>query len=166
MKRIFIPLVAMGLFAACGETTTTTNEENTEVESMVDEHDHDHGSEMSGPALPAVPEGSRIYFANLKDGAVITSPVYVEFGAEGIEVEPAGVVKEGYGHHHILINEDPTPEGMAVPADETHIHYGGGQTGDTLDLPPGDHTLVLQFADGIHRSYGEALSATVKVTVE
>jgi hypothetical protein len=166
MKKFFIPLIAAGLLTACGGNTESTNTE-TEVESMVDDHaGHDHGDEVKGDPLPAVPEGSRIFFANLEDGAVVTSPVYVEFGAEGIEVEPAGMVKEGYGHHHILINEDFTPTGEAVPADETHIHYGGGQTGDTLDLPAGQHTLVLQFADGLHRSYGEALSATINVTVE
>lgn len=166
MKKVFIPLMAIGLLAACGEAPKQS-EEKEEVKSMVEEHDHEHPSgESSGPAMPAVPEGSRIYFANLEDGATISSPVYIEFGAEGIKVEPAGEVKEGYGHHHILINETFTPLGEAVPADETHIHYGGGQTGDTLDLPAGDHTLTLQFADGIHRSYGEALSASIRVTVE
>lgn len=172
MKKLFIPLIAFGLLTACGGNTETT-EEKVEVESTMDDHDHeggdhdhDHGDEMSGPEMPAVPADSKIYFANLEDGATVTSPVYVEFGAEGIEVEPAGEVKEGYGHHHIIINGDFIPMGEAVPADDTHIHYGGGQTGDTLDLPAGNHTLILQFADGLHRSYGEALSAKINVTVE
>jgi hypothetical protein len=171
MKKLFIPLIAFGLLTAC-ETTPATTEENTEVETMVDDHDghdhdgHDHGDEMSGPEMPAVPADSKIFFANLEDGATVTSPVYVEFGAEGIEVEPAGLVKEGYGHHHIIINGDVIPISKAVPADDTHIHYGGGQKGDTLDLPAGNHTLILQYADGLHRSYGEALSAKINVTVE
>lgn len=162
MKKLFIPLIAFGLLTACGGNTETT-EESTEVESMVDEHDH--GSEMSGPEMPAAPADAKIFFANLKNGDAMASPVYVEFGAEGIEVEPAGVVKEGYGHHHIIIDGDFTPLGEAVPADDTHIHYGGGQTGDTLNLTPGVHTLVLQFADGLHRSYGEALSAKIQVKI-
>ncbi|MCH2215047.1 MAG: DUF4399 domain-containing protein [Flavobacteriales bacterium] len=171
MKKLFFPLIAVALLTSCGGSTETKSE-NTEVESMVDDHEghdhegHDHGDEMTGDPVPAVPEGSRIFFANLEEGATITSPVYVEFGAEGIEVEPAGVVKEGYGHHHILINEDIIPVGGIVPANETNIHYGGGQTGDTLDLPIGTHTLVLQFADGLHRSYGELLAAKISVTVE
>ena len=165
MKKFFIPLIALGLLTAC-ESTPETTEESAEVESMVDDHaGHDHGDAVPDD-MPAVPEGSRVYFANLEDGAVISSPAYVEFGLEGIGLEPAGVVKEGYGHHHILINDDFTPMGTAVPADDTHIHYGGGQSGDTLDLPAGNHTLVLQFADGMHRSYGEALSAKINVTVE
>lgn len=165
MKKLFIPLIAFGLLTACGGNTETT-EESTEVESMMDDHEgHDHGDEMSGPEMPAVPADSKIFFANMKNGDATTSPVYVEFGAEGIAVEPAGEVKEGYGHHHIIIDGDYIPMGEAVPADDTHIHYGGGQTGDTLNLSPGVHTLVLQFADGLHRSYGEALSAKIQVKI-
>jgi hypothetical protein len=172
MKKLFIPLIAFGLLTACGGTPEAV-EEKTEVESTVDEHDghdhdghdHDHGDEMSGPEMPAVPAGSKIFFANLNDGDAVNSPVYIEFGADGIRVEPAGEVKEGFGHHHIIINGDVIPMGEAVPADDTHIHYGGGQTGDTLDLPAGVHTLTLQFADGLHRSYGEALSSTVQVKI-
>lgn len=167
MKKLFIPLIAFGLLTACGGAPEAT-EENTEVESMVDDHDghdHDHGSEMSGPEMPSVPEGSKIFFANLNDGDAVSSPVYIGFGAEGIRVEPAGEVKEGFGHHHIIINGGVIPTGEAVPADDTHIHYGGGQTGDTLDLPVGVHSLTLQFADGLHRSYGEALSSTIQVKI-
>jgi len=164
MKKLFLPLVALSLLTACGSSPETT-EENTEAKSMVDDHDgHDHGSAVPDD-MPATPEGSRIYFSNIKDGDVLESPAFIEFGAEGIKVEPAGVVKEGYGHHHLLINEEPTPYGEAVPADETHIHYGGGQMNDTVPLPPGTHTLVLQFADGMHRSYGKDLSAKIKVKV-
>jgi len=172
MKRFFFPLIALGLLASCGGSSEA-KKENAEVKSMVDDHDHeghdhdhDHDDEMAGPDVPAVPDGSRIFFANLEDGATVTSPVFVEFGAEGIEVEPAGAVKEGFGHHHVLINEEIIPTGGVVPANDTNIHYGGGQTGDTLDLPSGTHTLVLQFADGLHRSYGEALAAKISVTVE
>jgi hypothetical protein len=164
MKRLFIPFLAIGMMVAC-ESTPETTEENTEVKSMVDDHDgHDHGSGVPDD-MPQVPEGAEIYFSNLKDGDVVPSEVYVEFGAKGITVEPAGVVKENYGHHHLIINGESTPYGEAVPADETHIHYGGGQTGDTISLSTGITTLTLQFADGLHRSYGEDLSSTIKVKV-
>ena len=35
-----------------------------------------------------------------------------------------------------------------------------------VELSPGEHTLTMQFADLAHRSYGEQLAATIKVTVE
>ncbi len=161
---LFISAFVLFLFSAC--ETTYQREDSSQKEKAEPakaEHDHDHS--QAGPEMPPAPEDARVYFANLNDGDEIKSPVFIEFGLEGIDLDPAGEVKEGSGHHHLLINEEPTPFGIAVPADETHIHYGGGQSSDTLELPMGEHTLVLQFADGIHRSYGESLSASIRVKV-
>ena len=52
-----------------------------------------------------------------------------------------------------------------APTDNTHRHFGKGQTEATLNLPQGDYRLTLQFADGLHRSYGEKLSATINIKV-
>lgn len=130
-----------------------------------EQHDHSDMSNAEGPALLPVPEGARVFFANINEGDTLTNPVIIQFGIEGMEVEPAGALNEGKGHHHLLINEGAIADGGVVPANETNIHYGGGQTVDTLDLPAGSHTLVMQFADGIHRSYGEQMSASVNVVV-
>lgn len=115
---------------------------------------------------PAVPENAKVFFANLNDGDTLSSPFLVEFGIEGMEVEPAGEVHEGKGHHHIIINNSFIEFGGTVPADSVNIHYGGGQTSDSLDLNPGNYSLTMQFADGFHRSYGEQLSATIEVVVK
>ena len=71
----------------------------------------------------------------------------------------------GTGHHHLIVDGQGVPAGEAVPKDDTHIHFGQGQTEHTLELSPGKHTLTLQFADGLHRSYGPALSTTITVEV-
>ena len=117
-------------------------------------------------ASSIAPEGASVFFVNLIDGEIVTSPFKVKMGVEGINVHPAGELIEGTGHHHILINEGPTPAGTAVPADDTHIHFGGGQTETDLDLAPGVYTITLQFADGLHRSYGEGMSVSIEVEVE
>ena len=117
------------------------------------------------PQLP-VPEGAKVFFANLEDGQTITSPYLIEFGIEGMEVEPAGEQNEGKGHHHIIIDANSIDKGTIVPADEKNIHFGKGQTNFEITLEPGEHTLTLQFADGFHQSYGEQLSATITVNVE
>ncbi len=52
-----------------------------------------------------------------------------------------------------------------MPTDSTHIHFGKGQTNTDLELNPGMHTLTLQFADGLHQSYGEKMSATIEIEV-
>ena len=55
--------------------------------------------------------------------------------------------------------------GDPVPADEQHIHYGKGQTVSEIALSSGEHSLTLQFANGVHQSYGEKMSQTIKVKV-
>jgi hypothetical protein len=86
-------------------------------------------------------------------------------GLEGMQIKPAGEVVEGGGHHHILINKDFMSPGQVIPTDDEHRHFGKGQTEAVLELPPGDYKLTLQFADGLHRSYGKELSATINIKV-
>lgn len=110
------------------------------------------------------PKG-RVFVVEPKDGAEIKGPINIVMGVEGIKIAPAGEVIEGTGHHHILINKDFIAPGQVIPTDDSHRHYGKGQTEAELDLPPGDYKLTLQFADGLHRSYGRDLSATINVKV-
>jgi len=107
-----------------------------------------------------------VYFVNLKDGDNVKSPFIIEMGVKGMEVEPAGKLNEGKGHHHLIIDGSFTEKGQMVAKDETHLHFGKGQTSDTLSLSPGTHTLTLQFANGLHQSYGQDWSNTISVTVE
>jgi hypothetical protein len=73
-------------------------------------------------------------------------------------VAPAEVAREGTGHHHLLVNREPFGEGqfgeeefeLALPNDENHRHFGGGQTQTTLELEPGEHTLQLVVGDHGH----------------
>ena len=111
-------------------------------------------------------EDQGVYFKNLKNGDVVSSPVKVKMGIKGMDVEPAGKINKGKGHHHIIVNGPSLPSGKVVPADKTHLHYGKGQTEAKLDLKPGNYTLTLQFADGAHRSYGAKWSKTVKIKVK
>lgn len=100
----------------------------------------------------------RVYVVNLEDGATVQSPVTVVFGLSGMGVAPAGVEQDGTGHHHILLNRPPFGEGpeddemMAngIPADDNHLHYGGGQTQAILDLPAGEHSMQLVLGDHFH----------------
>jgi Domain of unknown function (DUF4399) len=119
------------------------------------------------PALPAVPAGAKVYFKNLKNGQTVTSPVKVEMGVDGMKVDTAGPVVAASGHFHILIDVgDSIASGQIIVKDSTHLHYGKGQTSAELKLSSGKHTLALQFADGLHRSYGSQMAAAVSVTVK
>ena len=66
----------------------------------------------------------------------------------------------------MIVDGSFIPKGKPVPADATHIHYGGGQLEADIELEPGKHTLTMQFADGAHISYGERYSTTITVIVE
>lgn len=121
------------------------------------------------------PEGARVYFVNLENGATVSSPVTVVFGLEGMGVAPAGTEKEKTGHHHILIDRAPMGEGpdgaeeltYGVPADDNHKHFGGGQTQVTLDLAPGEHTLQLVLGDLNHVPHNPpVVSDQITITVE
>jgi hypothetical protein len=108
----------------------------------------------------------KVYFGNLSDGAQVESPFTVEMRAENLTVEPATQgVTDGHGHFHILV-DTPVPMSMdPIPNDAQHIHYGEGQTEAVLDLPEGEHTLILQFAKGDHRPYDPQITQEIRVRV-
>ena len=107
-----------------------------------------------------------VYFKNVKDGDVLSSPINPEFGVDGFELAPSGSVGEKLGHHHLLVSRDSIMEGVVIPSDGNHIHFGNGETRGTIELEPGSYLLTLQFADGTHRSFGEKMSASVEITVK
>lgn len=126
------------------------------------------GTVAAAQGTPA-PEGATVYFVNLEDGGTYASPVTVVFGLDGMGVAPAGTEKENTGHHHLLVNRPPIGEGefgaeeleLGLPSDENHLHFGGGQTQTTLDLPPGEHTLQLVLGDAGHVPHDPPVASDV-----
>jgi hypothetical protein len=116
----------------------------------------------AGGDTPSNPE-AKVYFVNLEDGQTVSSPVTVIFGLSGMGVAPSGTEKDNTGHHHLLIDRPPLGQGedgadefeISLPADDNHLHFGGGQTEVTLDLGTGAHTLQLVLGD-----YGHVPHAT------
>ena len=105
-------------------------------------------------------------FSEPKDGAVVSSPFKVKFAVTGMDVKPAGTMDNNTGHHHLIINGESMQVGESVPFDETHLHFGKGQTETDVKLPPGTYKLTMQFANGAHQSYGPGLSKSITVTVK
>ena len=118
-------------------------------------------------AVTPAPEGARAYIVTPADGSVVSSPVTVVFGLEGMGVAPAGVEKANTGHHHLLIDvEDLPAAGQPIPADDQHKHFGGGQTQVSVDLAPGQHTLQLVLGDQNHVPHEPpVISERITVTV-
>lgn len=144
--------VALATLAGCGDDggqdsaaeTTTTSAAVT--------------STVPGAAAPVV----AVKFLEPLDGAKLTGVVKVRMEATGFTIEPAGAVKAGAGHFHIIVDGECTVAGQVIPKDDTHLHYGMGQTEAELTLPPGKHTLCLEAGDGAHT----ALALNDKITVE
>jgi hypothetical protein len=122
---------------------------------------------MAYGATPA-PKGAKVDIISPKDGDVVTSPVTVLFGLEGMGVAPAGVDKENTGHHHLLVDaKEPPAMDKPIAKDEHHMHFGGGQTQTTLTLAPGTHTLQLVMGDKGHIPHSPpVMSKVITITVK
>jgi|SRR5688572_4969963 len=163
MKYLFTAAIVAASLIACN----SNDEKTTETK----EAGHDaHASTTAAvemPPMPEIPENAKVYFVNLKDGQTVTSPLKFEMGVENLKVDTAnGILKPASGHHHLLIDVDSIATETIVPPTDSvrHLHFGKAQTSGEIKLTPGKHTLVLQFADALHRSYGSKL--TSKITVE
>ena len=115
------------------------------------------------PAAPA----AKVAFVEPSSGAAVSSPLLVKMTTQNFTVEPAGEVKAGAGHLHIIVDQDCVAAGQVIPKDDAHLHYGQGQLEAQLDLAPGQHTLCLQAADGAHVALpGAGMTHKISITVQ
>ena len=120
---------------------------------------------LTGGPTPS-PPGAEVYFADLKDGAVIPPKVTIHFGLKNMGVAPAGSDRPNTGHHHLLIDTELPPLDQPIPNDFNHLHFGAGQTEATIELKPGEHTLQLLMGDKDHIPHTPpVMSAPIKVRV-
>ncbi|MGS4948009.1 DUF4399 domain-containing protein [Meridianimarinicoccus sp. RP-17] len=118
--------------------------------------------------VPA-PEGAEVYFISPADGATVANPVTIRFGLRGMGIAPAGADWDNTGHHHLLVNIEPSEIAMdeSLPATDQIRHFGGGQTEATLELSAGTHTLRLLLGDYSHTPHDPpVMSDPITVTVE
>lgn len=145
--------VALATLAGCGDDGGENSAAETTTTSAA------VTSTLPGAAALALPT---VTFLEPTDGAKLTGAVKVRMEAVGFTIEPAGEVKAGAGHFHIIVDGDCVAVGQVIPKDDTHLHYGMAQTEAELTLAAGNHTLCLQAGDGAHT----ALDLTDKITIE
>ena len=124
-------------------------------------------------AQAAKPAAARVkvFFLEPKQGAIVSSPVHMKFGSEGIEIAavPPGDVKTtrpGIGHYHIGVGVSCLAAGkMIVKGTPSWVHFGDGKSEIDMQLTPGRHRLALQLGDDLHNTLPGAcqmISVTVK----
>ena len=116
--------------------------------------------------LQSAVSSSKVFFKNISEGDTLESPFVVEMGVVGMKIKPAGPLEVGTGHHHLIIDKQFVKYGDIIPMDETHLHYGKGDSVATINLSSGLHSLTLQFANGIHMSYGQQFSKTINIYIK
>jgi Domain of unknown function (DUF4399) len=113
------------------------------------------------------PEGARVEILSPPDGDIVTSPVLVVFGLEGMTVAPAGDPTPNSGHHHLLVDVAAPDPGLPIPKDAQHLHFGQAQTEAEITLAPGQHTLQLLLGDTNHVPHDPpVISAPITIIVE
>lgn len=164
MKKIFLPFISIIFLIACG---SDGGDKAAEIKDTASHDMHAQTSTFEMPPLPEIPADAKVFFVNLKDGQTVTSPFKVEMGVQGLSVDTAnGILKPASGHHHILVDIDSVAREIVIPKDSVHLHFGNAQTSTEVHLPPGKHSLTLQFADALHRSYGSRLTSKVTLNVK
>ena len=132
-------------------------------------------SAQSGkPAAPAQKPAAkkpRVFFMEPKNGATVTSPLHMKFGAEGIEISPVPPgdltkTRPGVAHYHVGIDQDCLPPGKTiVKGTPSWVHFGDGKDVFDTQLTPGKHKLALQLGDDLHNTIPNTCQ-TITVTVK
>ena len=100
-----------------------------------------------------------------EDGARVAGVIAVSMAAEGVTIEPAGEVRDGAGHFHVLVDVGCVGQGDTIPGGSGYNHFGKAQTETVLCLGPGEHSLCLQVGDGQHTAFDVTDEITVNVAV-
>jgi len=182
MKRAIATAAVVLLLAACGddstpapeaekaapapEASTETPAPGASTETPAPMAEKSAMEPEASPRTPA-PEGAKVFIIMPQDGATVFSPVPIQFGVEGIDIVPAGDDEPHSGHHHLLIDTKLEDYNAPIPNDETHKHYGGGQTEAAVGLTPGKHTLQLLLGDKNHIPHDPPIeSEVITINVE
>jgi hypothetical protein len=113
------------------------------------------------------PPGAVAYIITPANGEVVSSPITVKFGLQGMGVAPSGVDYPDTGHHHLAINRDVTKFDEPLATESDLIHFGGGQTEASIELEPGEYTLQMFLGDQDHVPHDPpVVSAKVTITVQ
>lgn len=164
LTRLTAPVLILSLgLTACDKPT---------VEEAADEQPLAESTHNAGPPAAALdrtpsPDGARVFFITPADGAVVSNPVVIDFGIEGMSVTKAGDDQPDSGHHHLLIDAELPDLTLPIPASANYVHFGDGRTSTEITLEPGRHTLRMLLGDHLHVPHDPPVfSGLITITVE
>ena len=115
--------------------------------------------------------GRRVFFEQPKNGDTIKTMSTFRFGNQQVTISPVPPgeltpeqVRPGMTHYHIGVDTDCLPPNTVIPKADPWIHFGDGKNEIEMQLKPGQHKLVLQSGDDMHRTL-EGLCETITVNV-
>jgi Domain of unknown function (DUF4399) len=119
-------------------------------------------------AIAADTPPTKVMILEPKDGATVSTTFKVKFGAEGVEIVPAGTDKPNAGHHHLLIDMETLPAlDSSMPTSVNLMHFGKAQTETEITLAPGKHTLQLLLGNHLHiPGSNPIMSEKITITVK
>ena len=123
------------------------------------------------PAAKPAGKKPRVFFIEPKNNAVVSSPVHMKFGSEGIQIaavpQPDPTTpRPGIAHYHVGIDQNCLPAGKnIVKGTPSWVHFGDGKDVFDSQLTPGKHKLALQLGDDLHNTLPgtcQVITVTVK----
>lgn len=167
-KRIAAIFLVVGLIACAGcSRSSPTASASTPAAGVTAVHPSrdsaSHGSHDSRS------HALRAFFVAPRDDDTVTSPVQVQFGAQGISIASVpdtviGAPRTNTGHYHLGVDNGCLSAGATIPQAAPWVHVGLTRPEIELDLPPGRHHLAIQVGDDRHVAI-DALCATISIMV-
>jgi len=128
-------------------------------------------SAQAKPGAKPAGKKPRVFFIEPKNNAVVSSPVHMKFGSEGIQIAPVPqpdptTARPGIAHYHVGIDQNCLPAGKnIVKGTPSWVHFGDGKDVFDSQLTPGKHKLALQLGDDLHNTMPgtcQVINVTVK----
>lgn len=122
----------------------------------------------SGDSMGTMSAAPAVSIVEPADGDTIDGgTVTVRLDVTGLTIAMAGDTTPGTGHHHLFLDRDVTPAGVAIPAEPGFIvHMGDGSTSHTFEnVAPGEHRLIAVMGDGMHIPLQPWVTDTVRFVV-
>lgn len=150
MKKILLSLLVPLAMVACGG--------DAETESMPE----------AMPAASASQDAGTVTIVTPANGALISGTEVSITLSSTVDIQPAGTMTAGTGHHHLFLNADVSPAGEPVPTvPGSIIHMGDASAAYVFrDLPSGEYRLIAVVADGLHVPLQPWVVDTVTFTVQ